>query len=235
MRKRSRRKNAIPSQNLDSFLDILTNTVGVLMFISLFVTLIAVEADSIIETPLASETKKTPRFFEIRDNKLTYVDDEKVGNEIEKLIGNLPFCNKPDFSVEDNLQGSQEYIRRMDNYRSCVQSRSGRLVNFKTQTDYYNVTMINAATFSLLYEPILTKEGEDKDQIELQNSVFNEVLAKLNPNKDYLAFIVRPNSFSTFRAARKQAWAQGFEVGWEPHKTELPITFGSGGRAIGVQ
>ena len=235
MRTRARRKNTVPSQNLDSFLDILTNTVGVLMFISLFVTLIAVEADSIIQTPLASETKKTPRFFEIRDNKLTYIDDEKVGEEIEQLIGNLPSCNQPDFSIDDNGPGSQEYIRRMADYRSCVQSRSGRLVNFKTTTDYYNVKMINAATFSLLYEPIPTQEGEDKDQIELDNSVFNEVLAKLNPNEDYLAFIVRPDGFSAFRTARKLAWAQGFEVGWEPHKEELPITFGSGGKAIGIQ
>lgn len=235
MRARARRRSAVPSQNLDSFLDILTNTVGVLMFISLFVTLIAVEADSIIQTPLASETKKTPRFFEIRDNKLTYIDDEKVGAEMEQLIGNLPFCNKPDFSVSSGFEDSQEYIRRMGNYRSCIQSRAGRLVNFQTTTEYYNVKMINPATFSLQYDPLPTKEGENKDQIALNNSAFNEVLAKLNPNEDYLAFIVRPDSFSAFRAARKQAWAQGFEAGWEPHPEELPITFGSGGRAIGVQ
>ncbi|MGF1541232.1 MAG: hypothetical protein ACFCU5_12400 [Pleurocapsa sp.] len=235
MRSRARRKNAIPGQNLDSFLDILTNTVGVLMFISLFVTLIAVESDAIIQTPLASETKKTPRFFELREGKLTYIDDQKVGDEMEKLIGNLPSCNQPDISPYDNLQGSQEYIRRMADYRSCVQSRAGRLVNFKTETDYYYVTMTNPATFSLLYEPIPTKAGEDKEQIALQQSVFNGVLQKLNPNQEYLAFIVRPDSFATFRAARKQAWEQGFEVGWEPHSEELPITFGSGGRAIGVQ
>lgn len=229
MRSRARRKNAIPGQNLDSFLDILTNTVGVLMFISLFVTLIAVESDAIIQTPLASETEKTPRFFEIREGKLTYIDDQKVGAEMEKLIGNLPSCNQPDFSA------SQEYARRMTDYRSCIQSRAGRLVNFRTETDYYYVTMTNPATFSLLYEPIPTKEGEDKDQLALQQSAFNGVLQNLNPNKEYLAFIVRPDSFSTFRAARKQAWAQGFEVGWEPHPEELPISFGSGGRAIGVQ
>jgi hypothetical protein len=233
MRGRARRKSAIPGQNLDSFLDILTNTVGVLMFVSLFVTLIAVESDSIIQTPLASETEKTPRFFEIREGKLTYIDDQKVGNEMEKLIGNLPSCNQPD-SPYDNLQSSQEYVRRMTDYRSCVQSRAGRLVNFKTETDYYYVTMTNPATFSLLYEPIPSKQGEDKE-IALQQSAFKGVLQKLNPNKEYLAFIVRPDSFATFRAARKQAWAQGFEVGWEPHPEELPITFGSGGRAIGVQ
>ena len=232
MRNRARRRNAVPSQNLDSFLDILTNTVGVLMFISLFVTLIAVEADSIVQTPLASKTEKTPRFFEIRDNKITYIDDEKVGAEIEQLIGNLPSCNQPQFSVDGN---SQEYIRELGNYRSCIQSRSGRLVNFQTQTDFYTVTMRNPSTFSLLYEPIPNQEGENKDQIVTKESVFNQVLAKLNPKEDYVAFIVRPDSFSAFRAARQQAWDKGFEAGWEPHKKELPITFGSGGRSIGVQ
>ena len=95
--------------------------------------------------------------------------------------------------------------------------------------------MRNPSTFSLLYEPIPNQEGENKDQIVTKESVFNQVLAKLNPKEDYVAFIVRPDSFSAFRAARQQAWDKGFEAGWEPHKKELPITFGSGGRSIGVQ
>lgn len=235
MRNRLRRRVAVPSQNLDSFLDILTNTVGVLMFVSLFVTLIAVEADSIVRTPLAKETEKEPRFFEIRDGKVTYLNDAKVQQEIEALIGNLPSCNRPDFSDSFDLATSRDYVRRMSDYRSCLRSRSNRLINFQTQTEYYNVRMINASTFSMIYEPILTKEGENKEQVALPESEFNEILANLNPNEDFLAFIVRPDSFAAFRAAREQAWAKGFDVGWEPHKEEIPITFGSGGRAIGVQ
>ncbi|WP_036479939.1 hypothetical protein [Myxosarcina sp. GI1] len=235
MRNRIRRKLAVPSQNLDSFLDILTNTVGVLMFVSLFVTLIAVEADSIVKTPIVSKSTKEPRFFEIRDGKVTYLNDAKVQQEIETLIGNLPNCNRPDFSDEFDLTGSSEYVRRMSEYRSCISSRSNRLINFQTQTEYYNVKMTNASTFSMVYEPIATKEGENKDQIAAKKSEFNQVLAGLNPQQDYLAFIVRPDSFSAFRTAREQAWAQGFDVGWEPHKEDIPITFGSGGRAIGVQ
>lgn len=63
MRNRRARKISNPSQNLDSFLDILTNTVGVLMFIGLFVSLLAVEAGTIIRTPLRSETNKIPNFL----------------------------------------------------------------------------------------------------------------------------------------------------------------------------
>ena len=235
MRNRSRRQVNHPAQNLDSFLDILTNTVGVLMFISLFVTLIASQADSIVKTPLASESKKIPRFFEIRENKVTYINDEQVGKEIEQITGNLPACNRPDNPGGSSLFSDPNYAARINDYRSCLRSRGQRIANFQTRTEYYDVRMINASTFSLIYEPIPTKEGESKEELALPQSEFLQVLEKLDPKQDYLAFIVRPDSFSGFRAAREQAWAKGFDVGWEPHKTERPIVFGSGGRAIGVQ
>ena len=235
MRNRRRRKASSPDQNLDSFLDILTNTVGVLMFISLFVSLIAVEADSIVKTPLASKTDKNPRFFEIRENKITYIDDQKVGQDIEQVIGNLPNCNRPDFDLDPNTD-SERYLRGLSNYKTCVSSRGRRLTNFRTTTEYYNVSMVNPSTFSLRYEPIPNKEGEEEEQFTLPESQFSQILAELNPQEDYLAFIVRPDSFKGFRAAREQAWNLGFDVGWEPHKKELPIQFGSGsGREIGVQ
>ncbi|MGK7895529.1 MAG: hypothetical protein AB4372_18415 [Xenococcus sp. (in: cyanobacteria)] len=232
MRTRKRRRNSKPDQNLDSFLDILTNTVGVLMFISLFVTLIAVEADSIVKTPLASETKKTARFFEIRENKVTYLNTGKVGEAMDTVVGNLPSCNKPDFDLDS---ASADYLSGMQFYKSCVQNRANRLINFRTQTEFYNITMVDARTFTMSYEPIPNKPGENAEELALTDSKFNQTLAELDPQKDYLAFIVRPDSFSSFRAAREQAWGQGFQVGWEPHKTEDPIVFGSGGRAIGVQ
>jgi hypothetical protein len=237
MRNRQNRRISPPDQNLDSFLDVLTNTVGTLMFISLFMGLVTTGAGSgtsVIKTPLVSKTEKTPRFFEIRDNKITYVDDEKVGKDMEIVIGNLPNCNKPDFDMSAEVDSNQ-YLVGLDNYKSCVNNRAARLVNFRTQTDYYNVTMINASTFSYRYDPIVTKPGETEAQFRLPESEFNQILAKLNPKTDYLAFIVRPDSFASFRTAREQAWAKGYNVGWEPHKPELPIQFGSGGRAIDVQ
>lgn len=235
MRNRHRRRVSHPTQNLDSFLDILTNTVGVLMFISLFVTLITSEASSIVKTPLASETEKTPRFFEIRNNKIAYINDEQVGKEIEQITLNLPACNKPELPTESYLFDTQDRVASIRDYRACLRSRGQRIANFQTQIENYNVRMINPNTFSLLYEPIPNREGESKEELVLPQSEYLQVLQKLNPQRDYLAFIVRPDSFSTFRTAREQAWAKGFDVGWEPHQNERPIIFGAGGRAIGVQ
>lgn len=249
MRRRNKKTNTVPEQNLDSFLDILTNTVGVLMFISLFVTLITVQADSdpqserksqtnsevksetnsIVRTPLASKTDKRARFFEIRDNRITYINDSQVTEETEKIIGSLPICEKP------NMSRDSEYTSRINLYRSCLQNRASRLINFQTKTKYYTVTMVNPSNFSLLYEPIETQRGETETEFSQSNSDFNQVLRELDPKEDYLAFIVRPNSFPSFRAAREMAWKQGFDVGWEPHNIGRPIVFGLGGRAIGVQ
>lgn len=252
MRNRQSRRISPPDQNLDSFLDVLTNTVGTLMFISLFMGLITAEAGSssaesdststgkdstsIITTPLVSKTEKNPRFFEISNNKITYIDDEKVGKDMESVIGSLPTCSKPniDFDLNSGVDPTQ-YSAVLESYQACVSNRASRLVDFRTQTDYYDVTMVNASTFSYRYDPIQNKSGENEAELSRTESEFNRVLAKLDPKKDYLAFIVRPDSFSGFRTARELAWAQGFNVGWEPHKPELPIQFGSGGQEIDVQ
>ena len=236
MRSRARRKINTPNQNLDSFLDILTNTVGVLMFISLFVTLIATGSNSktklVIQTPLASATEKEPLWFEIKENRVTPLNKQKVDEEQYKLYGNLPYCVPPEVSLDGTLSGNQEYLRRQSDYISCRNSRIGRLRNFQVQTKYYNVRTING---SLRFEPVLTEAGETEKQLREADSEFNQILANFNPNKQYLAFIVRPDSFTTFRAARKQAWDRGYQVGWEPHPEGMPIQFGERGRAVGIQ
>ncbi|MEO0836117.1 MAG: hypothetical protein AAFY16_09050 [Cyanobacteria bacterium J06642_3] len=239
MRSRARRRNNNLSQNLDSFLDILTNTVGVLMFISLFVTLIATGSSPktrvTIQTPLASPTDKDQLWFEITGNKVSHLNVRQIREEEIELTGNLPNCNKP-----GNVN-SDQYALRQRNYESCLLSIIGRQSNFRSNTDNYRVRTSDGGV-SLLFEPSSTDIGETTSQLMAIDSQFQQILAQFNPDQDSLAFIVRPDSFEAFRTARKQAWDAGYEVGWEPHPQDAPIKFrtilGSelpGGRALGVQ
>ncbi|MEM7591964.1 MAG: hypothetical protein AAF383_10690 [Cyanobacteria bacterium P01_A01_bin.83] len=239
MRSRARRRNNNLSQNLDSFLDILTNTVGVLMFISLFVTLIATGSSPktrvIIQTPLASPTDKDQLWFEIKGNKVSHLNVRQIREEEIELTGNLPNCNKP-----GNVN-SDQYALRQRNYESCLLSVIGRQSNFRSNTENYRVRTSDGGV-SLVFEPSSPDIGETTSQLTAQNSQFKQILAQYNPEQDFLAFIVRPDSFEAFRAARKQAWDAGYEVGWEPHPQDAPIRFrtilGSelpGGRTLGVQ
>ena len=221
MRSRARRRNNQINQNLDSFLDVLTNTVGVLMFISLFVTLIATGGSSkskiTIQTPLSSPTDKESLWFEIKDNKVSYLDLRQVREKELELSSNLPNCNKPSGAV-----GSADYNLRQNNYQSCLFSVIGRQSNFRATTQNYNVRTVDEGV-SLLFEPVSTEVGEATGQLNGTDSQFQQVLAKNDLNKDYLVFIVRPDSFEAFREARKQAWQAGYEVGWEPHPQNAPI------------
>lgn len=223
------------SQNLDSFLDVLTNIVGVLIFVSLFASLAAnggaPKTHLTIQTPLTSTTDKEPLWFEIQNNKVSYLNLRQIRNKEIELSGSLPNCNKP--SSGDSVS--------LSNYQSCLLSILGRQSNFRVDTDSYRVRTVDQGV-SLLFEPLSNNIGETATKLTAANSAYQQVLSKSNPNKDYLAFIVRPDSFEAFRDARKQAWEAGYEVGWEPLEQDAPIKIrtiiGSelpGGRAVGVQ
>ncbi|MEM7757713.1 MAG: hypothetical protein AAF298_06280 [Cyanobacteria bacterium P01_A01_bin.40] len=239
MRSRARRRNNNLNQNLDSFLDILTNTVGVLMFISLFVTLIATGSSPktrvTIQTPLSSRTDKEQLWFEIKGNKVSHLNVRQIRKEELELTGNLPNCNKPRNS------SSPGYALRQQNYQSCLLSVLGRQSNFSSETNNYQIRTLDKGV-SLLFEPVSADIGETSSQIMAGDSEFKQILAQFNPDQDFLAFIVRPDSFEAFRTARKQAWDAGYEVGWEPLPQNAPLKFrtllGSelpGGRTFGVQ
>jgi len=200
------------------------------MFISLFATLIATgsspKTNVTIQTPLSTPTKKASLWFEIKGNKVSHLNLRDVREKEIELTGNLPNCNK---------------ASGQSNYQSCLLSVLGRQSNFTADTSSYQVRTVDKGV-SLLFQPKSTDIGETSAQLTAANSAYRQVLARFEPQKDYLIFIVRPDSFEAFRAARKQAWEAGYDVGWEPHPQGEPIkirtVIGSelpGGKTIGVQ
>lgn len=233
MRGRRIRKNNHPGQNLDSFLDILTNTVGVLMFIGLFLSLLAVETGTIIRTPLRAETNKDGRFFEVRNNQVFYLSDPKLEKEIDQILSTLPNCNTPE--IPENIPSYLHsfYIQEIERYERCVKTRNTQLENFYFDNGNYLISFTTEG--SLKYDANSSSQGENSKELKNTNSKFINTLKQLNPEINYVAFIVRPDSFEAFRAAREKAWSLGFEVGWEPISQDRVLVFGSGGRSIGVQ
>ncbi|AFZ61240.1 hypothetical protein H6G54_02980 [Anabaena cylindrica FACHB-243] len=220
-----------PQQNLDSFLDILTNTVGVLMFISLFITLVAVQSSTIVRTPLAKETDKKVNFFEITGSRVIYLDTKSANKQIKDFLGNLPECTKPSY-VSGFIDS---YLDELKNYQICVRNQLQELKEFRAETKNYEIELVDLESISWQYNPKPVNSGESGTELTQTNSEYRKILSQLEPDKEYLAFLVRPDSFATFRQAREIAWKAGFDVGWEPQTPETPIIFGSGGRTVGVQ
>lgn len=233
MRRQRYRKVQKPTQNLDSFLDILTNTVGVLTFISLFVTLVAVESSTIVRTPLVSDSNKSAVFFEARNNEITDLEDELVDPKIDALFASLPTCHKPDRPYNYDSYLYDYYLDKLRQYQRCLTEKVEIINSFEVETTFYNVSFVDLD--SLMYEPLENVAGESPSQLNATSSQFRQKLSQLNPNETYIAFIVRPDSFQAFRRAREIAWQAGFDVGWEPSTFDNPLVFGSGGRTVGVQ
>lgn len=237
MRRRQYRKRNAPSENLDSFLDILTNTVGVLMFIGLFVSLFTfnikdIKTEKVIRTPLVSESNKIPHFFEVRNNTVVYLDKEAVEEKLGKFDSALPPCNQPQqpSTVDPVLYNS--YLVQLRAYQTCLRNKAELLGAFRTTTAYYQVFFDSNG---LVFQPRKDVVGESPEELTQATSEFQNVLKRLNSGTDYLAFLVRADSFEAFREAREIAWKENFGVGWEPMNDNAVISFGSGGRSIGVQ
>jgi hypothetical protein len=200
--------------NLDSFLDVMTNTVGVLIFVLLFVTLAAADATVLVRTPLRSETEKRPIYFEAVGGRVIYLELGMGNERVDAFFDALP------------------PIRWYN-----VSSVLDRVDAFQTQTSNYTIDFSGsplAGGFGVRWQA-LAGAGDTVKVLKDSASAFQGVLRTLDPDTAYLAFVVRPDGLEAFRAARKLATRRGLASGWEPFEHQRDLVFSSGGRSVGVQ
>jgi hypothetical protein len=208
-------RRSAQDQNLDSFLDILTNTVGVLLFVLLFVTLAAADATILVRTPLWSATEKKGLLFEVGGDRVYFIDSHKVAGELRDVVASLPEINLFNYHI----------VRR-------------RIENFTASTDNYRVRFVGSLSstgVSLEYTLRPDATGANLRALGQTGDRYAQHLSALKPDEDYVAFVVRPDGIPTFHKAREIALRRGFQVGWEPVQADQALIFGSGGRAIGIQ
>ncbi|HIK25491.1 MAG: hypothetical protein P3X23_001690 [Thermosynechococcus sp. Uc] len=217
-RSRARPQVQAPSQNLDSFLDVLTNTVGVMIFVCLFASLTAAVSPALVRTPIARETRKQVYFFECRENRVLPLEEDQASKAID------------------------HHLRRItENPFADLHQIQQQLESFRHSTRYYNVHLSlvrnqGQPILQTLFEPRDRSGGESPRTMEKPSSNFRRTIDRLLPGRYSLVFFVRPDSFDCFRAARAIAWRSGFDVGWEPMAEGRAIIFVSGGgRRVTVQ
>jgi cell division protein FtsB len=73
--------------------------------------------------------------------------------------------------------------------------------------------------------------GETDDELKQRGSAFRQKLARTGTATHYLAFLVREDSFATFRELRGTLWRAGYDVSWVLLRKDEQIVVGSGGGA----
>lgn len=211
-RKRWVRGHAAPN-NLDSFLDTLTNTVGVMIFVLLFVTLSAADATILVRTPLLTPTRKTEIFFEVSGDRVAELDTDKGSGDFSRHVAGLP---------RPNLWNLVYVMRRVYDY----DGDSGN----------HTVHVVGSITSGLgLRYRMKENSGDTLKALRRPDSEFQRILARADTSRQFVAFLVRDDGFAAFREARKEAARRGFQTGWEPIRSADGVVFGQGGRAVGVQ
>jgi len=187
------------SLNLDSLVDIVSNSVGILIILAVFTALLTL-------TPASPEKEKTPEaetevtekiripwshisqkksiLFVIQNNRVLYLDQNKVYSTLkQKLSGN-----------------SSNFLSRLE--------LEGYAVTLKPQS---------SQTHCLEFHPD-PDAGEWWYQANTGKGAISRLINESLPEDRYFFFWVDEKSFELFRSIREFMWNHNFEVGWKPVK-----------------
>jgi len=196
-----------------SFCDIVTITTAALFFCLLVTVQEAVKIPVFRPTPRAKITSKQGIMFECRTNELFFVDTAGLQDQVEKLMSNL----NPGVRSGD-----------IESFLKALQGQEVGNAYYKVDPRYLLV-----GKMGLEARPGVA--GETMTELDDPNSKFQAIVSQLDKSKQYIAFLVRDDSFNIFRKARQIADTAGFDTGWELLGIDEPIKFGEGGTAIATQ
>jgi len=242
MARRARRRQL--GFNLDPCLDILFNTVGILVVITALALVSASDVSLVLESlPMLRETEKEPVFFECARGGIAPLDVETLRGRLTEGWPQPTFHNLPKLADMANARDVE------DQYYDCRVEME----------DFFGIQR----SLNFIYEL------KDDAPLELDASVgkpgspFVARLRGCDPGKQFAYFVVRPDGINAFRMARRAAAAEGFESGWlaRPYywrecpewgclhagkygatkcaecgaSLAAPVSFGAGGVTPGVQ
>ena len=198
--------------NLDSFLDIMTCLVGVLVLILILTSLDAGQIKVLIMTPLERETVKQQVYIECRSNELFYIDLPGLRQKVREALD----TEAPKYieKASDRMVGLMHAYQKLD-----------------VQDDNYKVIL----TYSMLDQMgVQLKSGVSGYTIkgfgsEKPTDWFGKILTAMDADKQILSFKVRDDSYQMFKLARALAWHAKVDVMYELLDVKDPMRFPLGG------
>lgn len=210
-----RDESSFEEPSLVPMADMLTNTVGIIVFILIFTVLAASGGELIKRLPRERKTEAGPRYYVCTGGKVYRLDDALV----DKLIDQFREDNSPPLAEgdtvgrtwtasDDALQLALRFRRQTIKYGSEPERRITRLSVIITPTE---------------------DGGEGPSELAKAGSKFRKDLKQTSKDKHFVMMWVQPDGVSAFRSAREIAVAEGFGVGWMPWSGDNKIEFGLGG------
>ena len=196
--------------NLDSFLDIMTCLVGVLVLILILTGIDASQVRVLIPTPIEHNPKMRAIYIECRNDQLFFVPVRELREMTTAALD----------EVAEEAGGDMEEMLR--------------LLHEKTVgNEEYSVDISYALVGQFVVHPVEGREGYPLENAtaETEKDWFGRILTTLDPETEMISFLVRDDSFKVYKRARYIAWKLEVEVGYDLFAGNDVIKFGLGGSA----
>jgi len=192
--------------------DMLTNTVGVMVFILIFTVLTAGGAVIAKRLPMEHATKKQDFTVICWGNRVYPMPDDLIHRFL-----------KPLGQPEQSRSGFDEFAKK---FRvQVVEEQQLKLTG--------EAEVIETPAYVRLDRTIVCTPKEDKGEsiadLKHPDCLFCNSLKQCDPNKQFVMFVVCQDSIDAFKAARDVAVGMQLSTGWSPHDPDLPIRFSLGG------
>jgi len=194
--------------NLDSLVDIVSNSVGILILLTAFVALLT------LTVPLQDTTPET----------------RKLETPTEKIV--IPWSH---YSQKSGLffllrENQVLHLDRAEVYLTLQERLSGDAAPpTELVLEGYDVTLtpISGHAHCLDFQP-KPNAGQWWHDFQRSGGMLERLLDRNRTEETYFFFWVDPDSFELFRDLRQSLWDVNFEVGWKPVRQDSPLRYCSG-------
>ncbi len=193
--------------NLDSLVDIVSNNVGILLILAVFMAVFSL-MDKRERVPSKDQTKKKIEKLKIPWSHASQKNSLLVLLHDDRLL---------------YLDRALVY-QRLKNYLSGKEPLPIEL-NFDQYT--IKLSVGGRHTHCIEFLP-LPKAGEWWHNFSSHGGLMQSLMKRYPPEQNFFFFWVSSNSFDLFREIRKSLWEQRFEVGWKPVREESALRYCSG-------
>ncbi len=210
----------IDESGMIPFADLLSNTVGIILFVLAFT--IIQSGGVLVPKRLPRERRedeRSPLYFLCHENRVIPLDDDLT----DKLFEGLP---EPTYDTADSFIRKFNAQRAEDEYFVVIPHGD---TNYNSTSWYYS-----EVSFEITAE-FQPKPGAGFTIQEIQSgkSGFEELLKQVDTAEEFVYFLVSPDEIETFRFARDLVENQyGVNSGWNPKLRGENVKFdlsGSGG------
>jgi hypothetical protein len=218
--RRGRGRHGFHEPSLVPLADMLSNTVGIAVFILIFTVLTTGGVSIPKRLPMEESSELVAVEVVCWKGRVLAVDERALTSEFLAPLGKRTF------------DGAEAWVTR---FRERRLEKPDVIVTGEGETRHEENYFSRSVSFQLVL--VVTprdSSGETETQLVAPQSAFRRMLAGHDRQKEMIYFIVTPGGIPTFTTARNLAAEAGFRSGWAPFTEGEPIRFGISGGGSGV-